>query len=55
MMRKMTTGGDLPEAVIEGIKAGLADIEAGRVHSYEYVKAHLEEHIRALAEKKKST
>jgi predicted transcriptional regulator len=31
--------GDLPEEAIEGIKAGLADIEAGRTHTHEYVMA----------------
>ncbi len=38
--------GDLPEAAIEGIKAGLADGEAGRVHSHEYVMAHMEEKLK---------
>jgi len=33
--------GDLSEAEIEGIKAGLADIEAGRVHTHEEVMAHM--------------
>ena len=33
--------GDLSEAEIEGIKAGLADIEPGRVHTHEEVMAHM--------------
>lgn len=33
--------GDLPEAEIEGIKAGLEDVEAGRVHSHADVIAHI--------------
>jgi predicted transcriptional regulator len=44
--------GDLPEAAIEGIKAGLADGEAGRVHSHEYVMAYMEEKINQLRAKK---
>jgi predicted transcriptional regulator len=44
--------GDLPEAAIEGIKAGLADGEAGRVHSHEYVMAHMEEKLNQLRAKK---
>jgi predicted transcriptional regulator len=35
--------GDLPEKAIEGIKAGLADIEAGRTHTHEEVMAHMNE------------
>jgi predicted transcriptional regulator len=37
--------GDLPEAAIEGIKAGLADAEAGRTHSHEYVMAEMKKTI----------
>ncbi|HAL81490.1 MAG TPA: hypothetical protein DCO83_04020 [Mucilaginibacter sp.] len=44
--------GDLPEAAIEGIKAGLADGEAGRVHSHEYVMAYMEEKLNRLRAKK---
>ena len=33
--------GDLWEAEIEGIKEGLADIEAGRVHTHEEVMAYM--------------
>jgi predicted transcriptional regulator len=44
--------GDLPEAAIEGIKAGLADGEAGRVHSHEYVMAYMEEKLNQLRAKK---
>jgi len=44
--------GDLPEAAIEGIKAGLADGEAGRVHSHEYVMALMEEKLNNLRAKK---
>ncbi len=44
--------GDLPEAAIEGIKAGLADGEAGRVHSHEYVMAYMEEKLNQLRSKK---
>ena len=47
--------GDLPEAAIEGIKAGLADGEAGRVHSNEYVMAHIEEKLNQLRAKKMDT
>ena len=43
--------GDLPEAAIEGIKAGLADSEAGRLHSHEYVMAHIEAKFKSLKEK----
>jgi len=43
--------GDLPEAAIEGIKAGLADIKAGRVHSHEYVMAYMEEKMNQLRAK----
>jgi hypothetical protein len=37
--------GDIPEAAIEGIKAGLADIEAGRTHTHEYVMAEMNKKI----------
>jgi predicted transcriptional regulator len=37
--------GDLPEAAIGGIKAGLADAEAGRTHSHEYVMAQMDKKI----------
>ncbi len=37
--------GDLPEAAIEGIKAGLADIEAGRTHTHEEVMAEIDRKI----------
>jgi predicted transcriptional regulator len=40
--------GDLPEEAIEGIKAGLADIEAGRVHSHEEVMAHIHKRLDSL-------
>jgi predicted transcriptional regulator len=33
--------GDLPESVIESIKAGLADIEAGRTVSHEEAMARM--------------
>lgn len=42
--------GDLPEAAIEGIKAGIEDIKAGRVHTHAEVMAYMEEklnHLRA--------
>ncbi|MEO6851110.1 MAG: hypothetical protein ABI203_09840 [Mucilaginibacter sp.] len=44
--------GDLPEAAIEGIKAGLADGQAGRVHSHEDVMAYMEEKLSRLRAKK---
>jgi predicted transcriptional regulator len=43
--------GDLPEAAIEGIKAGLADGEAGRTHSHEYVMNHIKEKLNSLRAK----
>ena len=43
--------GDLPEAAIEGIKAGLADAEAGRMHSHEYVMARINETLNQLRAK----
>ena len=45
--------GDLSEAEIEGIKAGLADSEAGRVHSHEYVMNYINEKMQKLIEGKK--
>jgi predicted transcriptional regulator len=43
--------GDLPEAAIEGIKAGIEDGEAGRVHSHEYVMAYMEDKLNRLRAK----
>ena len=43
--------GDLSEAEIEGIKAGLADIEAGRVHTHEYVMSEMKKTIEELHKK----
>jgi len=43
--------GDLSEAEIEGIKAGLADIEAGRVHTHEEVMAHMAKRMDELRAK----
>jgi len=43
--------GDLPEAAIEGIKAGIADVAAGRTHSHEYVMAYMEEKLNLLRAK----
>lgn len=43
--------GDLPETAIEGIKAGLADIEAGRTHSHEHVMAYMDEKLKHLRAK----
>jgi hypothetical protein len=43
--------GDLPEAAIEGIKAGLADLEAGRTHSHEYVMAEMNKKIAEFRKK----
>jgi predicted transcriptional regulator len=43
--------GDLPEEAIEGIKAGLADIEAGRVHTHEYVMAEIDKKIKNFRKK----
>jgi hypothetical protein len=43
--------GDLPEAAIEGIKAGLADAEAGRTHSHEYVMAEMNKKIAEFRQK----
>ncbi len=43
--------GDLSEAEIEGIKAGIADSEAGRVHTHEYVMAEMNKTIEGLRKK----
>jgi len=43
--------GHLPEAAIEGIKAGMADVAAGRTHSHEYVMAYMEEKLNLLRTK----
>jgi len=43
--------GDLSEAEIEGVKAGLADSEAGRVYSHEYVMAYIEEKLKSFTAK----
>lgn len=43
--------GDLSEAEIEGIKAGLADSEAGRVHTHEYVMSEMNKTIEELRKK----
>jgi hypothetical protein len=40
--------GDLPPEAIESIKAGLADGEAGRVHSHEEAMAHIQETLARL-------
>lgn len=42
---------DLPPEAIESIKAGLADGEAGRVHSHEEAMAHIQETLKRLREK----
>jgi hypothetical protein len=44
--------GDLSDAEIESIKAGLADAAAGRVHSHEYVMAMIDKKFKDFAEKK---
>jgi hypothetical protein len=43
--------GDLPEAAIEGIKAGIADSEAGRMHSHESVMARINDTLNQLRAK----
>lgn len=43
--------GDIPEEAIEGIKAGLADIEAGRTHTHEEVMAHMQKSLDRLRAK----
>lgn len=40
--------GDLPQEAINGIKAGLADSEAGRVHSHADVVAHMQQKLDRL-------
>ncbi|MDB5130706.1 MAG: hypothetical protein JWR02_455 [Mucilaginibacter sp.] len=37
--------GDLPEAAIEGIKAGLEDFKAGRIYTHEEAMAQINEKI----------
>ena len=43
--------GDLPEAAIESIKAGMEDFKAGRVHTHEEVSAYMEERLNQLRAK----
>jgi predicted transcriptional regulator len=43
--------GDLPEAAIEGIKEGLADIKAGRTYSHEHVMAEMDKTIEEFRKK----
>ena len=43
--------GDLPEEAIEGIKAGMADVEAGRVHTHDEVMAFMAEKLSRLRAK----
>jgi len=43
--------GDLPPEAIEGIEAGLADAEAGRTHSHEYVMNEIDKIITEFREK----
>jgi len=38
--------GDLSEHEIESIKAGLADIEAGRIHTHEEVMARMDQRLK---------
>jgi len=38
--------GDLPEAAIEGIKAGLEDFKAGRVVTHTEAMAQIDEHLK---------
>jgi predicted transcriptional regulator len=40
--------GYLSEAEIEGIKAGLDDIEAGRIRSHEDVMAHIDKKLNSM-------
>ena len=40
--------GDLPEAAIEGIKAGIEDFKAGRVHSHADVMADMKKNLERL-------
>ena len=43
--------GDLPQDAIDGIKAGLEDIKAGRVHTHAEVMAYMEEKLNRLRAK----
>jgi len=43
--------GNLPETAIEGIKAGLADIEAGRTHTHAEVMAYMDEKLNNMRKK----
>lgn len=43
--------GDLPVEAVESIKAGLADGEAGRVYSHEFVMAYMKEKLNQLRQK----
>ncbi|MBS1519758.1 MAG: hypothetical protein JST50_02085 [Bacteroidetes bacterium] len=43
--------GDLPQEAIEGIKAGLEDVKAGRVHTHEEVVAYMTEKLDRLRAK----
>ncbi|HVV54479.1 MAG TPA: DUF2683 family protein [Mucilaginibacter sp.] len=43
--------GDLPPEAIEGIKAGLEDIKAGRVHTHAEVMAIMENKLNQLRKK----
>jgi len=43
--------GDLSEAEIEGIKAGLEDSEAGRTYSHEYVMSEMNKKINGFIKK----
>jgi hypothetical protein len=40
--------GDLPPEAVEGIKAGLEDIKAGRVYTHAEVMAHMENRLNQL-------
>jgi predicted transcriptional regulator len=44
-------GGDLPQKAIEGIRAGLEDVKAGRVHTHEEVVAFMTEKLDRLRAK----
>ena len=44
--------GDLSEAEIEGIKEGIADSAAGRIHSHKHVMNHINAKIKGLIESK---
>jgi hypothetical protein len=48
---RATTGGDLPQKAIEGIRAGLEDVKAGRVHTHEEVVAFMTEKLDRLRAK----